>query len=286
MSNEMTSGNDLRAAAAKYSWARLALMSAALLLATVCAGGSVFAADDCGAKPAHHVASTQCQERHPRAGVHSGSRTQKTVNTDTTATTDGVSGDDASDGDELTPVTATVSSSKAFASHHYAAPTTARARLPDEALPASTLVHRLGRAGNGASPWRAHRAPSGDQGPPSADMSVLARAVTNDGTSQDSAATLGHLVPGGGLPSVPAPAAWAILLMGVLGLIAIARQPGVARAQSWAMSSLSPSVTRSAAGIGAVDRVDPSRYAQAPARRSHQGHFVRAATPALFGVDA
>lgn len=163
--------------------------------------------------------------------------------------TDGVSGDDASDGDELTPVTATVSSSKAFASHHYAAPTTARARLPDEALPASTLVHRLGRAGNGASPWRAHRAPSGDQGPPSADMSVLARAVTNDGTSQDSAATLGHLVPGGGLPSVPAPAAWAILLMGVLGLIAIARQPGVARAQSWAMSSLSSSVTRSAAGI-------------------------------------
>ncbi len=248
------------ATAAKYSWSRLAAMTAGLLLATVCAGGSAFAADDCGAKPAHS-ASTQCLEHRPRAGGHSGSRTQKTA-----ARTRAGETASLSDGDELTPVSPVVSSSAALVAPPRAAPMAEHVGLPSLTLPASTPVHRLGRGD--------------DRWPPSAG--TLAVSALSAGAFQGTPHPVGGLVHGGGLPSVPTAFAWAILLMGVVGLIVIARQPGVARAQAWAMSPLPSSVTRSAAGVRAVDRVDPSRYTEGPARRSHQGHFVRAAT-AHFG---
>jgi len=256
------------APSAKYSWARLAAMTAGLLLATVSAGGSAVAADGCGAKTAHPVASTQCIEHHPHAGVHGGSKMQQAATTKAIAVTEG---------DALTPVSAS--------SQAVAAPTIEQGRRPGPALPASTLVHRVGRAGDSGSLWRGRSAPAGNRWPPSAGMLVATGAET--GAPHGAAFPLGNLVHGGGgLPSIPAPAAWAVLVMGLLGLGAMARQPGVARAQSWAMSSLPSSASRSAAGIGAVDRIDPARYAQGPARRSHQGHFVRAATVSRFGVDA
>jgi hypothetical protein len=118
-------------------------------------------------------------------------------------------------------------------------------------------------------------------------MPAPTHAVAITEAPQGSAFSLGDLVRGaGGMPNVPAPAAWAILLMGLLGLTAIARQPRFAQARSWAMTSPSSSAARSSAGVGAVDRVDPARYAQGPARRSHQGHFVRSATATHFGVEA
>jgi hypothetical protein len=249
----------------KYSWARLAAMTAGLLLATVCFGGSAFAADDCSARTAHPGASTQCIEHHARAGVHGASKTQQAAKTKAAV---------ATEGDALTPVSAS--------STAVTAPTTEQVRWPGTALPASTPVHRHGRAGG--SPWRGRGASAGDRRPPSPDMLVATGAET--GAPQRAGSSLGDLGHGGRLPSVPAPVAWAALLMGLLGLSAMARQPGVARAQSWAMSSLPSSAGRSAAGIGAVDRVDPARYAPSPARSPHQGHFVRAATASRFGVDA
>jgi hypothetical protein len=264
---------------AKYSRARLAAMAAGLLLATVGAGGRAFAAAGCDAKPADHIASTQCVgHRHLRAAVHTASKTQKTVST--TAAVVGA------EGDELTPVSAAASSSKAVAAQPHAAPTAALATL-DVQLPHSTLstsneVAPLKQAG--PSPWRGHGAPAGNRRPPSFDMPASAAAMA----PQDSSFSLADVVHGaGGMPNVPAPAAWAILLMGLLGLTAIARQPRVARAQSWMMASPSSSAARSSAGVGAVDRVDPARYAQGPARRSHQGHFVRSSAAASgFGVGA
>jgi len=275
------------ATSAKYSWARLAAMTAGLLLATVGAGGRAFAAVGCDAKSAD-IASTRClAHHHTRAAVHSGSKTQKTVNANAAAMADRVS-----EGDELTPGGVAVSSSQAAASQSHAAPTVTLAapsvQLPHATRSASSAAARLGRAGAGPSPWRAHGAPADNRWPPSTDMLVPARAVATAEAPQSSAISLRDIVHGaGGIPGVPAPAAWAILLMGLLGLTAIARQPRVARAQSWAMTSPSLSVARSAAGIGAVDRVDPTRYAQGPARRSHQGHFVRSgAASSRFGVDA
>ena len=138
---------------AKYSWSRLAAMTAGLLLATVCTGGSAFAADDCGAKPAHHSASTQCLEHRLRTGVHGASKTQKTARTK--------AGESASpsDGDELTPASAAVSFT-AVVAPPWAAPTAEHVGLSSMTLPASRTVHRLGRGGEG---W-----------PPSADSLVAA----------------------------------------------------------------------------------------------------------------
>jgi hypothetical protein len=79
------------------------------------------------------------------------------------------------------------------------------------------------------------------------------------------------------IPALSAPVAWSILLVGLFGLLAIARGPAVARAQAWAACMPSRSDVRSRTRASALDRVDPARYAQAQAVRSHGGHFVRTA---------
>ena len=263
------------AISAKYSWARLAAMTAGLLLATVGAGGQAFAAVGCDAKAADHVASTQCVEhRHTRATVHTASKTQKTTSTTAAAM--------AAEGDALTPVSVAAPSSKTVAARLHAAPIVTlaapMAQLQHGMLSASTVAERLAQAG--PSPWRARGAPGGNRWPPAMDMPAAATAEA----PQDNA-SVGDLLRGAsGIPNVPAPAAWAILLMGLVGLTAIARQPRVARVQAWAMTRPSSSATRSSAGVGAVDRIDPARY-QGPARRSHQGHFVRASGSNGFGMD-
>jgi hypothetical protein len=209
---------------AKYSWTRLAMVNAAFLLVAIAAGGNAVAAVDCGSKPAPHAASTQCRQHHPRAGVHGLSKTQIIVRATATR---------AVDGDVLTPA------------GRHAPPTTVATssvlRLPDVALPASTLVHRLGRAGVGPSPWRGHGAPAGNRLPPTDGLQVPARAVTAAAATSGSPFSLGDLlhVSGGGMPALPAPAGWTILLVGLLALAALARSPRVARVQSWATNSLS-----------------------------------------------
>jgi hypothetical protein len=80
----------------------------------------------------------------------------------------------------------------------------------------------------------------------------------------------------GGIPTVPAPATWTILLAGLLSLGFLSRLPAVARARSWATTSPSASGwsrSRARAAVSAIDRIDPTRYVQAQVRRSHQGYF-------------
>jgi DNA-binding IclR family transcriptional regulator len=90
------------------------------------------------------------------------------------------------------------------------------------------------------------------------------------------------------MPAIPAPVAWTILLVGLLGLRALMRTPRAARARSWAMatpSSANRSGTRARARGWAVDQVDPDRYVLNQVAPSRPGHFVRAAA-ARFGADA
>ncbi|HLZ85390.1 MAG TPA: hypothetical protein VKQ54_17645 [Caulobacteraceae bacterium] len=262
------------APSAKYSWARLAAMSAGLLLATV--GGKAAAAVDCASKTLTHAASTQCLAHHAHAVVHA--KAQQTV---------------ATEGDMLTPVSETVAADAAAQPHPAAAaaPAAPTVKLADVALPASTLVARVGHVAGGPSPWRGHGAPAGNRRPQSADVLVPASAVSTASATLDNTGSFGDLLHGsgnGGLPAVPAPAGWAILLIGLLGLAALVRSPSVARAQSWASAAASAdrSGVRARARGWAVDRVDPERYAQAQARRSHQGHFVREAGLVRFGAEA
>ena len=101
---------------------------------------------------------------------------------------------------------------------------------------------------------------------------------------------LSDLVQGnsGGIPTVPAPATWTILLAGLLGLGLLSRLPAVARARAWAITSPSSasgwSRSRARAAGSAIDRVDPARYVQAQVRRSHQGHFHRGVARTAFAA--
>lgn len=263
------------AKSAQYSWVRLAAMSAGILLASIGVGGKAFAAVNCAPKAAHHANSTQCLAHHPRAGVHGGSKMEKTVMTNP-----------AAEGDVLTPISATASFSKAIAAQPHGARAALGVNLPNVALPASALVARVGQAARRPSPWRGHGAPAGNLLPRAATDLPVARSAVTAATNNDGGSSFADLLHGGsGMPAVAAPAAWSVLLLGLLGLMALARSPRVARVQSWATASLSSagrSAGRAKARGWAVDRVDPERYAQAQHRVARQG-FVRAAAPTRFG---
>ena len=235
----MTVFNILSAApSAKYSWVQLAAVGASLVLATV--GGKASAAVDCAARTVDPAVSAQCAAHHPHAGVHSGSKAQKTVNAAALS---------ASEGDVLTPVSAADAKTAASAAHVV--------QLPHLALPSL--------ASRGPSPWSGHGADAGNRLP--VDAAVAGSAVTAAATTPDSTDSLHDLMHGdtAALPVVPGPFVWTIVLAGLLGLgVLIIGSPRVARVQSWAMdttSSADRSRGRAKARGWAVDRVDPDRYA-------------------------
>jgi hypothetical protein len=84
-------------------------------------------------------------------------------------------------------------------------------------------------------------------------------------------------------PIFSAPAAWSVLLLGLVGLFVMMPRPGVERVRTWAMAIPSRAAARLGTRAGALDPIDPDGYAQAPGR-SHQGHFVRAAARGRFGT--
>ena len=230
------------------------MVNAALLLIVVGSTDSAFALVDCGSKTVNRAAATQCRGYHPRARAHQHARTRKIVKA-----TAG-----PAEGEQLTP-----------ANPATAEPTSAGFGLADVLLPAATLVHRLARVGGGPSPWRARGAPAGNRWPASADAPTSMRATT-----------LKDIVHGGAMPAVPAPVAWALLLIGALVAGVLIRPRRVARIQSWAATSpprLVSSLARAKASGSALDRVDPERYARVEVRS--QGHFVRASGPNRFGSD-
>ena len=239
---------------ARHSLRRLVVANTALLLIVVGSTDNAFALVNCGSKAVSRAAATQCRGYHPRAGAHQHARTRKIVKA-----TAG-----PAEGEELTP-----------ANPPTAEPTSAGFGLADVLLPAATLVHRLARVGGGPSPWRARGAPAGNRWPASADAPTSTRATT-----------LKDIVHGGAMPAVPAPAAWALLLIGALGAGVLIRPRRVARIQSWAATSPSRPVAspaRAKASRSALDRVDPERYARAEIRR--RGNFVRASASNRFGAD-
>jgi hypothetical protein len=245
------------AKAAKYSWKRMAAMSAGILLAAVGAGGKALAAVDC-ASPANHAAATQCPAQHPRTGVHGGSKAQQTIGAKTVATVEG---------DELTPLSAAVASSRAVAAQRRAAlaadAPAPGVKLPNVALPASALVDRVGRDAPAASPWHGRGAPQGNLWPHTAESPTSDGRVTADMNSGSGDSSLADLLHGAGGVVVPAPAAWIILLVGLLGLSVLARGPRVARVKAWATSLPSPagrSGSQATARGWAIDRMDPERY--------------------------
>ena len=242
------------------------MANAALLLIAVGAADNAFAAVDCGSKIVNHAAATQCRGDHPRTGGHQHARTQKIVKTTARR---------VAEGEQLTP-----------ADPATAEPTSTGFGLADVLLPASTVLHRLARAGAGPSPWRARGAPAGNRWPASADAPTSSRAKTAAAAPRDGATSLKDIFHGGGMPAVPAPVAWALLLIGAFGIGVLIRPRRVARAQSWAATSPSrrvSSLARAKASRSALDRVDPERYARVEVRS--EGHFVRAPGANRFGAD-
>lgn len=229
------------------------LMNAAFLLFVVGLSGKA-AAEDCGAR--HHATATECRAHHPR--VADQSRTQKFVQT-------------TIDSGEVAPAVAS----------HAAGPSS---WVADLAGSASTVAHRFGQASAGPSPWRGHGAPAGNRWPTADNAPPTHNAVTGVAGIAQNDNSLADLLRGkvDGLPAVPAPIAWTVLLAGLLGLRALFRTPGVAKAQSWATAARFGS--RAKARGWAVDRVDPERYALAQVRRSPQGRFVRASAEGRFGA--
>lgn len=250
---------------ARHPLRQVAVVRVALLLIAMGAGNNAFAAVDCGSRTAHHAAAAQCRGHHPRTGADRHAKAQNIVK---------ATGGRAAEGEELTP-----------ADPATAQPTSPGFRLADVLLPASAVVHRLARIGAGPSPWSARGAPAGNRWPASADAPNPPSATTAAAAPRDSAPSLGDLVHGGGMPAVPAPIAWTILLVGILGLRVLTRPPRVARVQSWADTSPSRAawLARARASRSALDRVDPERYARVEVRR--QGHFVRVTGANRFGVD-
>jgi hypothetical protein len=251
---------------ARHSRRQMAVVRAALLLIALGVANNAFAAVDCGPKMADHAAATQCRGHHPRTGVRKHAKARNIVK----ATAGRVA-----EGEKLTP-----------ANPATAEPNSTGSELADVLLPASVVVHRLARIGGGPSPWSARGAPAGNRWPASADAPNPTRAPTAAAASRDSAPSLGDIARGGGgMPAVPAPIAWAILLAGVLGLRVLTRPPRVARVRSWADTSSRAawSLARAKASRSALDRVDPERYARVEVRR--QGHFVRVSGANHFGAD-
>jgi hypothetical protein len=251
---------------ARLSRRRLAVVSVTFLLTALGTAGDAFAAVDCGAGTALNAAATQCLGHHPRAGAHERPRTRKTAK----ATAGRVA-----DGEALTP-----------ADPATAEPASPGFRLPDLSLPASDLVHRLALVGRGPSPFSGRGAPEGNRWPASPEAPKSTRVTAGAPAPRESATSLRDMVHGGGMPAVPAPLAWAILLLGILGLRLLTRPPRVDRVQSWAATSPSRaawSLARAKASRSALDRVDPERYARAEVRR--QGHFVRGPGANRFGAD-
>lgn len=245
---------------------RLALVSTAFLLTALGTAGDAFAAVDCGSGTALHANAVQCQDRHPRTGVHEHARMRKTVKT---------TAGRVADGEALTP-----------ADPATAEPASPGFGLADLSLPASTLVHRLARVGRGPSPFSGRGAPAGNRWPASPPAPNSTRVTAGAPAPRESATSLRDLVHGGGMPAVPAPLAWAILLVGILGLRLLTRPPRVDQVQSWAATSPSKaawSPAHAKAIRSALDRVDPERYAHADVRR--QGHFVRPSGSNRFGAD-
>jgi hypothetical protein len=249
---------------ARYSWMRLAVVNAALLLVGVGAASNAHA--DADATPAHHTASTPSREHHKGAGVHGRSAAQHSVKAAS-----------PSDGDELTPV-------------HASRPSATPAG-PSLADSASSLINRLTSARAAPSPWRGHGAPAGNLLPRADAHPIAGGLVTATmATAATSTGSFSEVLRGNGgdMPGVPAPAAWSVLLLGLLVLPFLMRLPRMARARSWATATPAAagrSAGRAKARGWAVDRVDPDRYSLAPAGYSHQGHFVRGAA-ARFGADA
>ncbi len=256
---------------AGHSLRRLAAANAAcLLIALGTADKALAAAVDCGAKTAHRAATAPCRRHHPPLGARPHAEVQKIGR---------ATAGPAADGDELTPATARRDQVKR-------GPVTIAFDLADVTLPVSIVVHRLARAATGPSPWSGRGAPAGNRWPASADAPMPMRAATAQAAPGDSAPSLRDLVGGDGMPAVPAPVAWAILLLGVLGLRILTRPPRVARVQSWATrppSKAAWSLARAKASRSALDRIDPERYARVEVPR--QGHFVRASAPNHFGAD-
>jgi hypothetical protein len=100
----------------------------------------------------------------------------------------------------------------------------------------------------------------------------------------DARSSLGDATSGiGARPFVSAPAAWSVLLLGLIGLFVVMPRPTVARVRSWAMQIPLRVADHRGTRAGAIDRVDPDRYAQTSDPRWRQGHFVRAASRTRFG---
>jgi hypothetical protein len=263
---------------ARYSWMRLTAINAALLLAAVGAASNAHA--DVAATPAHHTASTPSRD-HKGAVVHGRAAAQHSVKakTDANPALQEARAEAASlsDGDELTPVHGSVPSA-----------TRTGTSLADSA---SSMINQLTTARAAPSPWRGHGAPAGNLLPGADTHSIAGDLVTATMTTPDTATgSFGDLLhgAGGGMTGVPAPAAWSVLLFGLLGLPFLMRSPQVARARAWATATPASgrSATSGKAKGWAVDRVDPDRYSLAPAGHSRQGYFVRGAAASRFGADA
>jgi hypothetical protein len=85
------------------------------------------------------------------------------------------------------------------------------------------------------------------------------------------------------MPVLSAPAAWSVLLLGLVGLCVMLPRPTVAKVRSWAMEIPSRIAERRGTPHAPLDRIDPDRYAQASDLRGRHGYFARAATRTRFG---
>jgi hypothetical protein len=207
-------------------------------------GEKAHAAVDCGLK-APHQADAQCRAHPARAGSRG---TQTTVPAKASAASD-------TNGARLTPLSPA-----------------AAAAAPAPRSPLAGLAQAVS--------GQAHRAET-----PTLELQLDHSQVAT--RVSDARGALGDVMQGAAAPAVSAsdfspPVAWSILLVGLLGLFLMTRGRTVARVQSWATALPPRSGARSGTRASALDRLDAARYAQAPIRRSHQGHFVRAAAASRF----